>query len=200
MPDNLHNPRTPECDVDPMFVDRWSPRSFRSEVVPDHQIRSLIEAARWAPSCFNEQPWIFCYAVDEAERRRFAEALVEKNRQWAAAAPLLLFLGARRAFMRNGRPNRHAAFDAGAAWMSLAFQARKLGLHAHAMAGFDQDKAHEILALPRDRFEIMAAVAVGRRGDAAALPEDLARGEIPNERKPGSEIAFEGRYQEKDDA
>lgn len=197
MSDDLFNRRTPEWDIDPMFVDRWSPRAYRPEAIPKHQIRSLFEAARWAPSCFNEQPWIFCYAASAEDRKRFAEALVEKNRQWAAAAPLLIFVAARRTFTRNGKPNRHAAFDAGAAWMSLALQARKFALHAHAMAGFDQERAHEILDLPKDRFEIMAAIAVGRRGDAAELPEDLARAERPSERREGDEIAFEGHYRER---
>ncbi|MDD5708685.1 MAG: nitroreductase family protein, partial [Kiritimatiellae bacterium] len=124
-----------------MFVDRWSPRAYLPEPIPEHQIRMLFEAARWAPSCFNEQPWLFVYATSEADRSRFAAALVEKNRAWAGIAPLLIFVLARRNFRQSGKQNRHAAFDSGAAWMSLALQARKLGLYAHGMAGFDINKA-----------------------------------------------------------
>ncbi len=188
----LHNPRTPEAEVDSMFTDRWSPRSFRPEPLTSEELQSLFEAARWAPSCYNEQPWLFLYATSAADRERFASALVEKNRQWACGAPLLLFVLARKNFLKNGRPNRHGAFDAGAAWVSLALQARKLGLHAHAMAGFSQERAFEILRVAPEEFEIMAAVAVGRRGEAELLPSDLAAAEAPNDRKPLAEVARPG--------
>lgn len=190
----IHNPRTPEAEVDSMFLDRWSPRDFLDEPIPEHQLRSLFEAARWAPSCYNEQPWLFIYAVRREDRERFAAALVEKNRLWASRAPLLMFVLTRRNFVATGKPNRHGAFDAGAAWVSLALQARKLGLYTHAMAGFDQDKAYEILGVPREEFEVMAAVAVGRRGDGSHLPEDLAAREAPSPRKPLAELALEGRF------
>ena len=190
----IHNSRTPEVEVDSMFLDRWSPRAFIDEPIPEHQVRSLFEAARWAPSCYNEQPWLFIYAARREDRERFVAALVEKNRLWASRAPMLMFVLARRTFAATGKPNRHGAFDAGAAWMSLALQARKLGLHAHAMAGFDQDKAHEILGVSREEFEVMAAIAVGRRGDASHLPEDLAAREAPNTRKPLAEVALQGQF------
>jgi len=188
----LENPRVPEVEVDAMFVDRWSPRSFDPAPLGEDQIAALFEAARWAPSCFNEQPWLFCYATGENERQRYLGALVEKNRAWAQHAPLLVFVVARSQFRSNGKPNRHAAFDAGAAWMSLAIQARRLGLYAHAMAGFSVEKAHEILALDDENYQVMAAVAVGRRSDPAALPEDLEKVEHPNERKPLDEVMRKG--------
>jgi len=191
---SIHNPRTPEAEVDSMFLDRWSPRAFVDEPIPEHQIRSLFEAARWAPSCYNEQPWLFVYAVSRDDRERFATALVEKNRLWASRAPLLIFVLARRNFAATGKPNRHSAFDAGAAWMAFALQARKLGLFAHGMAGFDQEKAYDILGVPREEFEVMAAVAVGRRGDGSHLPEDLAAKEAPNTRKPLAEVALQRLY------
>jgi nitroreductase len=189
MTDVGHNPRAPGTDVDAMFVDRWSPRAFSSDPLSDPQLAALFEAARWAPSCYNEQPWLFLYATTPEARRLFASALVEKNRAWAGRAPLLIFLATRRQFAKNGKPNRHAGFDAGAAWMALALQARKLGLHAHGMAGFDQDRAHEILGLPKDQYEVMAAIAVGRRTDSGVLPEDLRQVEQPNDRKPPEEVA-----------
>ena len=186
------NPRIPEVEVDAMFTDRWSPRAFDPTPLDDLQVDALFEAARWAPSCYNEQPWLFRYALTKAERERFLTTLVEKNCQWAQHAPLLLFVIARRQFSFNGKANRHASFDAGAAWMSLALQARRLGLYAHGMAGFSAEKALDVLGLDGEEYEVMAAVAVGRRAGADSLPEDLAKAEKPNGRKPLSEIAQQG--------
>ncbi len=186
------NLRHPEYDVDAVFTDRWSPRAFEPAPLDDAQVATLFEAARWAPSCFNEQPWLFRYALSEADRGRFLTALVEKNRAWARHAPMLIFILARKQFALTGKPNRHAPFDAGAAWMSLALQARRLGLHAHAMAGFSVVKALEVLGVDGEEFDVMAAVAVGRRADPGNLPEDLAEGERPNHRKPHAEVAQEG--------
>jgi nitroreductase len=183
------NQRVAEADIDAMFTDRWSPRGFFPDPLPEHQILALFEAARWAPSCFNEQPWFFIYATDEKGRRRLGSALVAKNQRWALSAPLLMFVLARRRFKEGGRENRHAPFDAGSAWMSLALQARKMGLYAHAMAGFNLDKAYKVLGVPPDEYLVMAAIAVGRRDPEAALAEDLARIESPNSRKPLTEVA-----------
>lgn len=194
MSNPLSNSRTPEVDIDPMFTDRWSPRSFAPEPLSDEELQSLFEAARWAPSCYNEQPWLFIYAVSEGDRQRFSKALVEQNRLWASRAPVLLFVVARLEFARNGKANRHGIFDAGAAWMSLALQARKRGLYAHAMAGFSVERAHEVLAVPRQGYEIMAAVAIGRRDDPALLPADVAANEAPNGRRPLVDVAFAGRF------
>jgi nitroreductase len=192
----IPNPRIPEVDIDAMFLDRWSPRSFLSEPLRSDQVLALFEAARWAPSASNDQPWIFIYAVSEEDRRRFAATLVEWNQRWARSAPLLGYVLARRNLAGKDRPNRTALFDTGAAWMSLALQAHKLGLHAHGMGGFDREKAIEALGVPPDRFEIIAAFAVGRRGDPANLPEDLRQRELPSLRKPASEVAVEGRFPE----
>jgi nitroreductase len=183
------NPRTPDWDVDSMFVDRWSPRGFSDEPMTEREIHTLFEAARWAPSCYNEQPWRFVYATEPQARARLTACLVAKNRAWAGGAPLLMFLLARRHFQKTGAENRHAPYDAGAAWMALALQARKLGLYAHAMAGFNSDKAYEVLGVSREDTLVMTAIAVGRRGDASGLPEDLRLIESPNDRKPHAEVA-----------
>jgi nitroreductase len=183
------NPRTPDWDVDSMFVDRWSPRGFSGEPLTEREIHTLFEAARWAPSCYNEQPWRFVYATEPQARARLTACLVAKNRAWAGGAPLLMFLLARRHFQKTGAENRHAPYDAGAAWMALALQARKLGLYAHAMAGFNPDKAYEALGVSREDYLVMTAIAVGRRGDASGLPEDLRLLESPNDRKPHAEVA-----------
>lgn len=192
MPGIIHNPRTPQVEVDCLFTDRWSPRSFLEEPLSQTQISALFEAARWSPSCYNEQPWLFRYAVSAADRERFAAALVERNRLWATKAPLLIFVLTRLHFTGSGEVNRHAAFDAGAAWMALALQARRLGLYAHAMAGFSRKRAFEVLAVAAEEFDILAAVAVGRHGPADRLPEELAAIEKPNERKDLAEVAREG--------
>jgi nitroreductase len=190
------NPRIPETEVDAIFTDRWSPRSFLDEPLTDDQVATLFEAARWAPSCYNDQPWHFRYARSSADRELFAEALLAKNQLWASRAPLLIFVLARRHFGHSSKPNRHGAFDAGAAWMSLALQARRLGLYAHAMAGFDIEKAYTLLKVNKEEFDIMAAVAVGFRGEANLLNEEMAEIEAPNGRKPLADVAGEGAFPE----
>lgn len=190
------NPRRPEAQADRLFLDRWSPRAFSPEHLPDATVATLFEAARWSPSCANEQPWLFLYARSEEDRKRFLSLLAPGNQRWAYRAPLLVFAAARRNWADGGEPNRHHAFDTGAAWMALALQARLLGLYAHAMAGFDEERSYEVLGLPKADYEVMAAIAVGKYGDAAELPEDLQRREHPSARKPLSEVAVEGGHHE----
>ncbi len=108
------NPRIPETHVDTMFYERWSPRSFIKEQISKEQLLSLFEAARWAPSCFNEQPWLFIYAVSQEDHARFLSTLVEQNQIWARNAPVLAFAISRRYFTKSGKENRHAAFDTAA--------------------------------------------------------------------------------------
>jgi nitroreductase len=189
-----NNPRIPTVDVDSQFLDRWSPRAFDPTPLSNEQLAALFEAARWAPSCYNDQPWLFLYAVTADDRARFAEALAPANQAWASRAPLLLFVLCRRRFLHNNQENRHAPFDAGAAWLALALQARKLGLHAHAMAGFSRQKAYALLGVPAEDYDIMAAVVVGRRGAAELLPADVAAREQPSERKRLAEVAREGKF------
>jgi nitroreductase len=185
------NVRKPEATIDGMFIDRWSPRAYLPDAISADQIRSLLEAARWAPSCYNEQPWFFIYTTSESVKQRFIPLLTEKNQKWAGKAPLLLFILAKRNFKLSGKRNRHAAFDAGAAWVSLAFEARKLGLYAHAMAGFDEKKSYEILSVSEDEYEVMAAIAIGKKGEPGQLPDDLQKAEMPNARKALSEMILE---------
>jgi nitroreductase len=183
------NPRIPDWDIDSMFTDRWSPRAFSPDPLSDREIQTLFEAARWAPSCFNEQPWRFVYATEPEKRAKLVSCLVAKNQLWASQAPLLMFVLARRNFQKTGKENRHAPYDAGAAWMALALQARKLGLYAHAMAGFNLEKAYEVLGASREEYLVMAAIAVGRKTEDSWLPDDLRAMESPNSRKPHAEVA-----------
>lgn len=188
--------RTPDADILPMFLDRWSPRAFRPEPLTEAQRASLFEAMRWAPSCYNEQPWLVVYGERPGsdDHNRVLACLVEFNQSWARAAPLLMILFARRRFARNDKPNRHAGFDCGSAWMSLALQARALGLYAHAMAGFDEARCYTDLGVPEPDYEAMAAIAVGVHGDPADLPEPLRAREHPSGRVPAASFVHRGRY------
>lgn len=187
--------RTPDADVHPQFPDRWSPRALDPRPLTAAQISSLLEAMRWAPSCFNEQPWRVVYgAIGEPEHARIAGLLVDANRVWAERAPLLLVVFTHRVFARNGKPNRTAAFDAGAAWMSLALQARHLGLYAHGMAGYDLARSYTELGVPEAEYESLAAIAVGAPGDPQQLPESLRAKESPSGRNPQSDFAFHGTF------
>ncbi len=190
----IPNTRTPDAAVNPMFLDRWSPRAFDPTPIPEEDVATIFEAARWAPSCFNEQPWMFVYGTSEEERKTFIEILTEKNRIWASNAPILAILFARRTFAHGGRPNRWAGHDCGAAWVSLAFQARMMGLYAHGMAGFSQARAYELLNVPEEDYEAMTAIAIGAYGDGDALPPEVKENEQPNNRKPLSEVAVKGKF------
>ena len=188
--------RQPDADVDPRFLDRWSPRALRPDPLTSPQLASLFEAMRWAPSCFNEQPWRVVYAESSAaeDHARLCGLLVPANQSWAGRAPLLLVLFARRNFTHNDKPNRTAAFDVGAAWMSLALEARALGLYAHAMAGFDAARAYTELGVDPEQYEATAAVAIGAIGDPAELPENYRAREVPSGRNPVAQFAFSGRF------
>jgi nitroreductase len=186
--------RVPEAEVDSIFIERWSPRAFSEKPVPEDALASLFEAARWAPSCYNEQPWLFLYADRVEELKIFRPLLVDANRAWADHAPVLAFALARRKFARNGKTSDWAAFDAGAAWMSLALQARRLGLCTHAMAGIRKNEAYAVLGVPRDDYEIVCAVAVGYMGGKDALPAEIREREMPSTRKSLAEVARRGKF------
>jgi len=187
--------RPTEAEVDPMFVDRWSPRAFAPTPVPEPILRSVFEAARWAPSSANEQPWRFVYARTAEDRERFAGGLMEMNRGWARSAPVLAFLLARkrvRAGPYAGQPNPTAWFDAGAAWMSLALQAHLRGLATHAMGGIDRDRVLALLGASPEEYDAVIAIALGYRGEASTLPAPLAERERPSPRLPFREVVSEG--------
>jgi len=148
--------------VHPMFVERWSTRAYTDDPVPDTDFDALLEAARWAPSSFNEQPWLFVYSATTDERDRLADILVPANQAWAGRAPRLAILFARKRFARNDRENASAAFDTGSAWMSFALQAHHMGYSAHAMKGFDHEAAFEVTGLSPETYDVMCMLAVGR--------------------------------------
>ncbi len=184
--------RTATAPVEPLFLERWSPRSFADRPVEPADLDSLFEAARWAPSCMNLQPWLFVHATAEAPRARVAGLLVEGNRVWAERAPVLGVVFARRHLdAEREKPNRWAAFDAGAAAYALSLQATRLGLSTHLMGGFDAEASYAALGVDPEEYEALAAFAVGHRGERSALPEHLAAREQPSDRRPRAEIARE---------
>jgi nitroreductase len=175
---------------------RWSPRAFAERPVEREKVQSLLEAARWAPSSNNEQPWHYIVATkDEPEEfGRLLACLVEKNQSWAKAAPVLMLSVASTVFARNGKPNRHAMHDTGQAVADLTVQATALGLFVHQMAGFSVDKARETYGIP-ENAEPVAALAVGYLGDPSTLPEDLrGRETVLSVRKPIGEFVFRGKW------
>ena len=188
----MNKPAATDHDVHALIRERWSPRAFSSQSLGDRQLRSLLEAARWAPSCFNEQPWRFIVARrdDETEFERMCSCLNEKNQAWARTAPVLMLTVARTTFTRNDRPNRHAWHDVGQATLSLSLQATALGLYAHQMAGILPDHARSVYGIP-DTFEAVTGLALGYLGDPAVLPENY-RGTrtTPRTRRPLEETVF----------
>ncbi|MDA3864633.1 MAG: nitroreductase family protein [Deltaproteobacteria bacterium] len=191
----MTNKRTSPYQIDEMFLDRWSPRSFSSKPVSKEIARTIFEAARWAPSCYNEQPWHFLYALEGEKHELFLSLLVKQNQIWAQKAPLLSFLLAKNKFSFNNKENKWAQFDCGAAWLSAALQARKLGLHAHAMAGFKSEKAYEELNVDPEEYTIVCAIAFGYKGDPDELPPALQEQEIPSSRKELSKLIQNGRFE-----
>jgi nitroreductase len=184
--------RVPEASVDPVFVSRWSRRAYAPTRVTSAELRSLFEAARWAPSAMNAQPWLFVYADEEEDLARFRPLLRDSNRKWAARAPVLAFLFARK--HHEGKENPSARFDCGAAWMSLALQAERLGLVVRAMGGIFHDQVYDALAVPRAGFEVLCGIAIGRPGSLEDLPPELQAKETPTSRRPREQNLRRGRY------
>lgn len=183
-------------ELHPLVRDRWSPRAFAAREIPTAALGSLFEAARWAPSCFNEQPWRFVVAVrqDESEFARMLSCLTEPNQRWAQHAGALMISVASGTFARNGKANRFAAHDVGLAVGQLTLQATNLGLAVHQMGGFSQERAREQYAIP-EAFEPIAAIAVGYPGEASDLPDDLRERELtPRERQPLEAMVFESTW------
>jgi nitroreductase len=177
----------------PLFTARWSARALSGAVVTDAELARVLEAARWAPSGANTQPWRFVYAqAGTPEFARFLELLVPGNRLWSERAGALVAIVSQ-STLPDGRAHPSHAFDAGAAWMSLSLQAAAMGLVAHAMGGFDRAAAPGVLGLPAG-YVPHVLVALGHPGDPAALPESLRGRERPSDRKPLSDIAFRGLF------
>ncbi len=185
-----------EHPVQELIAKRWSPRAMRERPVPRETLLSLLEAARWAPSCFNAQPWSFLIATrDEPEElERMAGCLVESNRAWARRAPVLMLTVARLTFEHNDKPNRHAWHDIGLAVGNLSLEATARGLYLHQMAGIDRDKARDTYRIP-EGYEAVTGIAIGYRADPEILPDALKERELkPRSRKPVAEFTYSGTW------
>lgn len=180
-------------EVDELIRRRWSPRSFDAREVPPQMLRALLEAARWAPSSMNEQPWRFIVATkaEPETYEKLLRILVPGNQDWAKRAPVLMITAAKKAFTGSGSANHHGLHDTGTALGFLLLQATALGLHAHPMAGLDYARARTELQIPDD-YEIGAAVAIGFIGDPEQLTNERHRTTEsgPRSRKPVEEITF----------
>jgi len=186
--------RKPDHPVDNLFLDRWSPRAMSGEAIPEEDLMTLLEAARWAPSSYNNQSWRILYARRDSEHwPLFFDLLVEGNKVWARNAAALLLFVSKTTFDFNGKPYPTHSFDTGAAWENLALEATRRGLVTHGMQGFDYARAKQELAIPEE-FDVLAMIAIGKRGPRENLSEKLRAVEAPNDRRPLREILFEGTF------
>lgn len=185
--------RAPSEDgVLPVVLERWSPRSFESREVDPENLKRLFEAARWAPSSANEQPWRFIVAKRESETfNKIVATMATGNQAWAPTAPVLILGITKKDFTQSGKPNHFAMHDLGAAMVLITLEARALGLATHQMGGFDEQAAQTALGIP-EAFAIGSIMAVGYQGEPSALPNEklLASETAPRTRKPLNEIVF----------
>ena len=194
------NPRTPDHAIDPLFTERWSPRAFTGEAVPESELLRMVEAARWAPSSYNSQPWRFLYALrDTPAWETFFGLLVPGNRTWAkdTGALVILVSNTRMKVGDAFKPSASHSLDAGAASALFALQAVRQGWHVHGMGGFDKERAVIALNVP-EHHRVEAAYAVGRATAYDALTEESRAKEIPNGRRPITDFAFPGGFPPRD--
>lgn len=192
-------PRSADSPVDPLFLERWSPRAFDGSEIPDDDLTTMFEAARWAPSAFNSQPWRFLYAKrGGGDWDRFLSLLIPWNQGWAHSASVLIYILSDTLPLTDRKtgepaPSTTHGFDAGAAWACLALQASRMGYHAHGMSGIQYELARAELAIP-ERYALNAACVVGRIGDPAMLDDKLQAREYPSGRNPVADFAFRGSF------
>lgn len=187
--------RKPNHPIRSLILNRWSPRAMSGESMTDEELMPLFEAARWAPSSYNNQPWRFLYAHRETEHwETFFNLMGEWNQGWAKNAAVLVVILSNTKFEYNGKDNPTHSFDTGSAWENLALEASARNLVAHGMAGFDYEAARKILNVPEE-YAVEAMVAIGKPGKKEDLSEDLQEQEAPSDRRPLEEIVTEGGFQ-----
>lgn len=190
--------RTADHPIDPLFLERWSPRAFTGEAITEADLMTMFEAARWAPSSYNSQPWRFVYALrDTPYWSGMLSLLIEFNQGWAKDAAALVIMASSSTMLPPGKetpvPSHSHSMDAGSAWGQLALQATRMGWHTHGMVGFDLDRAFSELGFPAG-YRVEMAIAIGRKGDKAKLPEFLQAREEPSDRMPLAKTVFEGKF------
>ena len=194
IPEEVKKNRHADHDIDPLILSRWSGRAMSGESISDEELASLFEAARWAPSSYNNQPWRFIYAKRDTEAfATFVDLLVEFNKQWAPQAAVLGAVIALKTFEHNGKPSITHAFDTGAAWENLNLEGTRRHLVVHGMEGFHYAKAKEVLEIP-ENFELLAMFAIGKKAPKTTLPEELQKREIPGNRKRIEDFIFVGKF------
>lgn len=194
---NLATVRAADHPIDRVFLERWSPRSFSPEPITRAELLTILEAGRWAPSCLNSQPWRFIYGLRGTDSfNQILTGLWASNQVWARNAAALVVVLSVTEWQAPGQTESRSlpthAFDAGAAWMSIALQAQSLRWAAHGMAGIDAEVLRASFEVPSDHA-VQMAFALGRRGEPELLPEALRQREIASLRRTLSELAGEGR-------
>ncbi len=190
------NNRESQYPIEPIFLDRWSPRAFTGEVIPESDLLGILDAAHWAPSSANQQPWRFIYTLKGADDWDvFVSLLVDSNQEWAKHASALIFVVSKdfSGDLSEGRKSYTHSFDAGAAWAYLALQAKFSGFHAHGMGGIKHGEIRESFSIP-EGYRVEAGIAVGRIADKSVLSERNQEREFPSQRKPLGEVAFKGTF------
>jgi len=188
--------RKSQYKIEDLILKRWSPRALSGESIKHEEFMRLIEAAHWAPSSYNGQPWRFVYAHrDTPAWQKIFDLMIPFNQVWAKNAAVLVVLVSLKNFEFNGKPARTHSFDAGAAWENLSLQGCFMNLVVHGMEGFDYEKARKDLNVP-DGYEVELMFAVGKPGRKEDLPKELQEREEPSDRKPAQEIIFEGQFQQ----
>ncbi len=187
---------SPDSPIQKVLSDRWSPYGFDERPLPETDLRSLFEAARWAASSYNEQPWSYFVATKDnpQEFEQILSCLVEANQEWAKFAPVLALGVVSLKFSRNGKDNRAAIHDLGLASANLTVEATARGISVHQMIGLLPDKAREVFQIP-EHYEAWTAMAIGYKADPAKLPETLKERDLtPRERKPLNQFVFSGKW------
>jgi nitroreductase len=193
LPDPLKH-RIADHPIETIFLRRWSPRAMTGQPIHEADLKRLFEAARWAPSTYNEQEWRFLYAQRESSHwPTFFNLLMAANQAWCKDAAALIVVLSKKTFTRNGNPNPVHTFDTGAAFQNLALQGAAMNLVVHGMAGFDRDKARKDLKVPDD-YAVDAMIAVGQPGDPNDLPAELREREVPTGRNKVEQFAREGLF------
>ncbi|HEX4840030.1 MAG TPA: nitroreductase family protein [Rhabdochlamydiaceae bacterium] len=189
--------RTSDYPINPLILNRWSPRSMTGEGMTDEELFPLFEAARWAPSSYNNQPWIFIYAHrDTPQWKPLFDLMIEFNQSWTKNAAVLLVIVSKKTFYHNGKPSHTHSLDTGSAWMALALEGASRGYVVHGMEGFDYDKAQKSLQIPDD-YQVEAMAAIGKQAPKEKLPPELQKREAPSPRRPIQQFIMNGKFEQR---
>ncbi len=186
--------RHPAYPISPFILNRWSPRAMSGEPISQDELFTLFEAARYAPSSYNNQPWIFIYGMQGTPAwKTLLHLQVPFNQAWTKNSSALVLIASYNLFYLNGKPSNTHSFDTGAAWMALALEGHSRGLVVHGMSGFNYEEAQKQLQIPQDHT-VEAMVAIGKPGPLSSLPPEIQAKETPSERRPLKDFVMEGFF------